>query len=48
MLVSHLHPDHVGGLVKNGAARYPNAEIVVHADEAAHWLPDAALAAAPD
>jgi glyoxylase-like metal-dependent hydrolase (beta-lactamase superfamily II) len=48
VLVSHLHPDHVGGLVKDGAARYPNAEVVLHADEAAHWLPDAALAKAPD
>ncbi|AYO85991.1 MBL fold metallo-hydrolase [Methylobacterium brachiatum] len=48
VLVTHLHPDHVGGLVTNGAARFPNAEIVVHADEAAHWLPDDALSRAPD
>ena len=48
VLVSHLHPDHVGGLSTDGAATYPNAEVVVHADEAAHWLPDAALANAPD
>ena len=48
VLVSHLHPDHVGGLTAGGAAAYPNAELVLHADEAAHWLPDAALAKAPD
>ncbi len=48
VLVSHLHPDHVGGLVKDGTARYPNAEIVLHADEAAHWLPDEALSRAPE
>ncbi|GJE54482.1 MBL fold metallo-hydrolase [Methylobacterium thuringiense] len=49
VLVSHLHPDHVGGLLgDDGKARFPNAELVLHADEAAHWLPDAALAAAPD
>jgi glyoxylase-like metal-dependent hydrolase (beta-lactamase superfamily II) len=48
VLVSHLHPDHVGGLLKDGAAAYPNAEIVVHADEVAHWLPDEALARAPE
>lgn len=48
ILVSHLHPDHVGGLSPDGTAAYPNAEIVVHADEAAHWLPDAALAGAPE
>ena len=49
VLVSHLHPDHVGGLVtKDGRAVYPNAEIVVHATEARHWLPDEALSRAPD
>ena len=48
VLVTHLHPDHVGGLTTGGAAAYSNAEIVVHADEAAHWLPDEALAKAPD
>ncbi|MDP4025047.1 MBL fold metallo-hydrolase [Methylobacterium sp. NEAU 140] len=48
VLVTHLHPDHVGGLARDGAAVYPNAEVVVHAAEAAHWLPDAALARAPD
>lgn len=48
VLVSHLHPDHVGGLVKDGAAFCPNAEVLLHADEAAHWLPDAKLAQAPD
>lgn len=49
VLLSHLHPDHCGGLVtKDGAARYPNASIALHADEAAHWLPDEALAKAPD
>ena len=49
ILVSHLHPDHVGGLIgKDGGAVFPNAEIVLHADEASHWLPDEALAKAPD
>ena len=49
VLVSHLHPDHIGGLLADdGTARFPNAEVLLHADEAAHWLPDAALAAAPD
>ena len=48
ILVTHLHPDHVGGLLADGTAAYPNAEIVLHADEARHWLPDAALAQAPE
>ena len=48
VLVTHCHPDHIGGLLLDGKAAYPNAEIVLHSDEAKHWLPDAALAAAPD
>ena len=49
VLLTHLHPDHAGGLVHgDGSAAYPNAELVVHADEAAHWLPDEALSRAPE
>lgn len=49
VLLSHLHPDHAGGLLAGeGGARYPNAEIVVHPDEAAYWLPDDALSRAPE
>ncbi|GMA78741.1 hypothetical protein GCM10025880_51580 [Methylorubrum aminovorans] len=49
VLLTHLHPDHAGGLVnEDGSAAYPNAELVVHATEAAHWLPDEALSRAPD
>ena len=36
--VTHLHGDHVGGLVSNGALAFPNA--IVHADkrDAEYWL----------
>lgn len=49
VLATHLHPDHIGGLVDaDGAARFPNAELVVHADDAAFWADDATLAGAAD
>ena len=39
VLLTHLHPDHAGGLAtKDGRAFFPNAELVLHADEAAFWL----------
>lgn len=41
VLLTHLHLDHCAGLVdEDGQARYPNAEIVVHAAEADYWLSD--------
>lgn len=50
ILITHLHPDHVGGITADGAAVFPNAELVVRAEELAFWtdpaLPDAAKATA--
>jgi len=49
VLLTHLHPDHAGGLITaDGSAAFPNAELVVHTDEAAHWLGDGALSRAPE
>ena len=45
VLCTHLHPDHVGGLMDPaGAAVFPNAELVVHADDHKFWGDDATLA----
>lgn len=41
ILLTHLHPDHANGLVDDaGAALFPNAEIVVHAEELDFWHRD--------
>jgi glyoxylase-like metal-dependent hydrolase (beta-lactamase superfamily II) len=49
VLITHLHPDHVLGLLDDaGGARYPNATLRMHAAEHAHWHSDAAKAATPE
>ncbi|TNC13555.1 MBL fold metallo-hydrolase [Methylobacterium terricola] len=49
VLVTHLHSDHIGGLVgSDGTAAYPNAEVVIPEAEAAYWLAEGAEARAPE
>ena len=49
ILMTHLHPDHVGGLVDgSGHAVFPNAELIVHANEHAYWSDPKVLANAAD
>lgn len=49
VLLTHLHPDHVGGLVDAaGTALLANAELVVHAAEPPFWRDDAVLAQAAE
>lgn len=36
--ITHLHPDHIGGLVSNGKAVFPNATLWVEKKEADYWL----------
>lgn len=39
IFLTHLHPDHSNGLVDDaGAAIYPNAEVILHEQEARFWL----------
>lgn len=47
VVITHMHGDHVGGLVSNGQRTFPNA--VVHADkhDADFWLSKAEMAKAP-
>ena len=37
---THLHPDHIGGLVGDNAIALPNAQMVVHENERAFWTSD--------
>lgn len=37
VLVSHLHPDHIGGLFRGTAAAFPKARLLVDAAELAFW-----------
>ncbi len=41
LLATHLHPDHVGGALADGAAAFPNAELAVHEADQAFWSDDA-------
>ena len=47
VLITHMHPDHVGGLMAGGKIAFPNA--TVHADkrDADFWLSAGELAKAP-
>ncbi len=47
ILVTHLHPDHVGGAVRDGRAIFPNAEMIVSDVDAAYYLAPDALSRAP-
>lgn len=47
VLCTHLHPDHIGGIVDGeGKAVFPNAEMVVHEADLRFWTDDATLAGA--
>ena len=48
ILITHMHPDHVGGLMSAGAMAFPNATLHIDKADTDYWLSDANLAAAPE
>lgn len=45
LIFTHLHTDHCGGALQDGAAVFPHAQVFVHASELAHWTNTPHLAA---
>src|SRR6201996_3688019 len=50
VLLTHMHPDHSAGLtdMTSGERLFPNAELVMHENEPAHWFDDGAMAKADE
>ena len=38
LFLTHLHGDHIGGMLKDGAAVFPNAEVYVSKAEYDGWM----------
>ncbi|HWT23882.1 MAG TPA: MBL fold metallo-hydrolase [Solirubrobacteraceae bacterium] len=48
VIVTHAHPDHIGGNVgADGAPRFPSARLTMRREEWDHWTADETLAAQP-
>jgi glyoxylase-like metal-dependent hydrolase (beta-lactamase superfamily II) len=45
--ITHMHLDHIGGLLKDGKMAFPNAVVRASQQEADYWLSKAKMAAAP-
>jgi glyoxylase-like metal-dependent hydrolase (beta-lactamase superfamily II) len=48
VIVTHMHQDHIGGLVAGGKANFSRAELYIDRRDVAHWTDPAKRAAAPD
>lgn len=48
VIVTHMHQDHMGGLIVGGKKNYPKAELYVDRRDVVHWTDPAKQAGAPD
>ena len=48
VIVTHMHQDHMGGLILGGKNNYPNAEVYIDRRDVKHWTDPAKRSGAPD
>jgi glyoxylase-like metal-dependent hydrolase (beta-lactamase superfamily II) len=48
VLITHMHADHISGLLANGRPAFPNAEVWIHRADVAYFTDPAGAAAAPE
>lgn len=48
VIVTHMHQDHMGGLIVGDKKNFPNAEVYIDRRDVIHWTDPAKQSAAPD